>query len=961
MVRDVTEERTSAAEIASLAKFPSENPSPVLRLDRNGAVLYANEPARRATGLLIGSGEVKAYDELARTARRVYRRQVRETLEFDTGESEVALAVTPVPGETYLNVYGRDISAEKRAKRELIDANTHLEERVRERTASVHLLQNVVIAANEAKTVDEVLVSCIDEVCAYGGWLCGHAFLRDESGGELRATGIWGSKRAKDLEPLRKATTGAAFGSVFGAPPGVLKSGETVWRRGPGGNAKRRRAPEAAAAGVRSVIGCPVRLEGEIVALLEFFSAEVDPPSADTLDILNHIGTQVGRVVERRRAEDALRASQARVAAMHQTLVDAIESVSEGFALFDPDDRLVLCNQRYKDLLYPGMQRLVRVGETFETILRSAVARGLIDEVGDHPEAWIAKRLDRHRNPTGPHTQQRSSGYWIHINERATSDGGTVATYSDITDLKLHEAELAAAHESAIEASQAKSDFLANMSHELRTPLNATIGYSELLLEEAEDHGHDMYLPDLQKIRTAGKHLLELINDILDLSKIEAGKVDLYYEDFDLHAVIEEVAHTVQPLVEQNANTIEFAFSDDLGAMRSDLTRIRQVLFNLLSNACKFTENGAITIDARRAPSLSGDEIVIDVVDDGIGMSAEEVDKVFDAFTQADSSTTRNYGGTGLGLTITKTFCELLGGGIQCASKPGLGSTFTVTLPANSEAGAVTADPKPKSVEPDRGGASDECVVLVIDDDPNVLDMMRRRLSKRGFCVETASDGETGLIRARQIRPDAITLDILMPGMDGWSVLAALKGDDGLSDIPVVIISLLEDRKLGYSLGADDYLSKPVDGDRLRSVLSRHCPTGKLGEVLIIDDEPDAREMIRRILIKEGWTTIEAEDGLEGIEALERSTPDIVLLDLMMPNMDGFEFLSRIRADEKWRSIPIIVVTAKALTESDHDLIRGSVELLVEKGGGELEAVLAELETTLQSALDRRRDVADAP
>jgi len=940
--RDITEEREAARQVEDLAKFPSENTAPIFRIDKDGVVIYANEATLQVKGLVIGRRKDRVYKELARVAEKVFRKKTRKIVEFPSEGRVFALAVTPVSGRRYLNVYGRDVTTEKRAKQELVDANEHLEERVKERTASVHLLQNVVIAANESETVAEALQRCLVEVCTYTGWPVGHAFLLAEDGsGEMVSSDIWHLQDPRHFKGLRRATEGIRFKPGVGLPGRVLKTGKPVWIEDVTKDKNFPRAKLVTDLGVRGAMAYPVKLEDEVIAVLEFFSVEATRPTEETLEIMHHIGTQVGSVAERKRAEAALRETEARAARAHAILDDAIESITEGFALFDPDDRLLLCNNRYRDLLYPGMQQMVTPGKTFEEILRNAIDKGLIHDAAEDVDGWIAARLERHRNPGGPHTQQRSSGFWVQINERKTSDGGIVATYADITELKLREVELAEAHDKAMDASRAKSDFLANMSHELRTPLNATIGYSELMLEEAEDRGHDMYIPDLKKIQMAGKHLLSLINDVLDLSKIEAGKIELFFEDFKIAGMVEETASTIAPLIEKNGNTLVVTCAEDLGVMHSDVTRIRQVLLNLLSNASKFTEGGKVTIEVARSATNGRDDIVLTVVDEGIGMSPEQVEKVFEAFTQADSSTTRNYGGTGLGLAITKTFCEMLHGEITCVSAPGKGSTFTVRLPADAAA-AVAADAPTEII-----GAAGAQTVLVIDDDPNVRDLLSRHLAKSGYRVATASAGADGLKRAREIQPDAITLDVLMPGMDGWAVLTALKDDEALSDIPVIMVSILEDHNLGYSLGAADYLTKPVEHARLLSVLRKHCPAKGSGPVLIVEDDTATREMIRRMLNKAGWRTAEAENGLVGLERLAEEVPAAILLDLMMPEMDGFEFLARLRNNKAWRSIPVIVVTAKTLTADDHKRLKGSVKMLVEKGGDEIGTILASLKKML--------------
>jgi PAS domain S-box-containing protein len=491
-------------------------------------------------------------------------------------------------------------------------------------------------------------------------------------------------------------------------------------------------------------------------------------------------------------------------------------------------------------------------------------------------------------------------------------------------------------------ANRAKSTFLANMSHELRTPLNAIIGYSEMLAEDFEDEqGLEAFIPDLQKIRAAGKHLLSLINDVLDLSKIEAGKMELYLETFEVSRLIEDVVNTVQPLVEKNANTLEVLRASNLGTMHADLTKVRQSLFNLFSNAAKFTERGTITLGAARERVDGTDWVSFSVKDTGIGMKPEQVEKLFQPFWQAEASTARKYGGTGLGLAVTHHFCQMMGGEISVESEYTLGSTFIIRLPAEVAAHeAQPTFPAESRFQPTEEGAS---TVLVIDDDPTVHDMMRRFLRREGFRVETASSGVEGLRLVRELRPDAVTLDVLMPGIDGWTVLTTLKADRELADIPVIMLTIVDEKNMGYTLGASNYLTKPVDRERLVTVLREHASALPPFRVLVVDDEPVMRKMLRRMLENEGWDVSEAENGRVALERVVENPPRLIILDLIMPEMDGFQVMVQLRENEVTRSIPVVVITAKDLTAEERRRLNGCVEKILQKQAYSREALLAQV------------------
>ncbi|MCP4422526.1 MAG: response regulator [Chloroflexi bacterium] len=507
-------------------------------------------------------------------------------------------------------------------------------------------------------------------------------------------------------------------------------------------------------------------------------------------------------------------------------------------------------------------------------------------------------------------------------------------TVVNITDRSHHEQELEQARIAAEMANRSKSAFLANMSHELRTPLNAIIGYSEMLAEDSEDMGYAEFVPDLNKIQLAGQQLLDLINDILDLSKIEAGKMDLHLESFAVADLLEDVVTTIRPLIGKSSNLLRVEIGEP-GSMQADKTKLRQILFNLLGNASKFTDNGIITLHAERQDlGDEGEWIAFQVADTGIGLSPEQQEQVFAPFTQADTSTTRKYGGTGLGLAISRRFCNMMGGDITVQSQPGTGAIFTVHLPAEAKISVAEdawVDEEPlQTAVPGQGD-----IVLIIDDDPMARDLLGRQLRKAGFQVQTAASGAEGLALAAKIKPVAITLDVLLPGIDGWTVLAQIKADPDLADIPVIIVTMLEDEQMGFALGASDYLMKPIDRQRLTAVVQKYRqarPANSQATVLVVEDNATTRDLVRRTLSKNGWEIWEAANGRSALNLMVGQTPDLILLDLMMPEMDGFQFVTALRKNAAWQSIPVIVMTAKDLSRDERNRLNGNVAQVLQKG-----------------------------
>jgi len=610
---------------------------------------------------------------------------------------------------------------------------------------------------------------------------------------------------------------------------------------------------------------------------------------------------------------------EAEAVEQRRTIETAIETIPDGFALFDAQDKLVLVNNRYKEIFANGADNL-KPGTPLETLLKDQIESDLARLEDQSQESWIAERLALHRRPEGMREERKLGDSWLLVTKRKTPNGDTIAVYSDITDMKSRQAELEQARQGAEAANEAKSMFLASMSHELRTPLNAIIGYSEMLIEDAVEEGEASQVPDLEKIMSSGKNLLNLINDILDLSKVEAGKMEVYVEKLDVAELLEDVSGTIQPLLKTNNNELVMTVDPRVEIMETDKTKLRQNLFNLLSNATKFTDNGTIKLNV----SAEDDNVVFSVIDSGIGMTEQQLENLFNAFVQADESTARNYGGTGLGLAIVWEFTELLGGRITVESKPGEGSSFTMTLPASMNKTVVP-------IEDDQVSPNSEVSILVVDDDQAARQGMVELLSAEGYRVFTADNATTGVELARQHRPSAVVLDVIMPGRDGWSMLREVKEDPALCHIPVILATVLADREMGLAFGAFDYLTKPINPKELVDRLDRIAShSGR--EALVVDDDPASRALFRRILVREGWDVREASDGERGLEQILEKRPSLVVLDLMMPNLDGFETLRKLRTMDDLADLPVIIATSKDLDSAEFDWLLENSGDVVRKG-----------------------------
>lgn len=720
---------------------------------------------------------------------------------------------------------------------------------------------------------------------------------------------------------------------------------------------------------IQSLIIIPLICNKTLVGILglESFNA-TESRSPEISRLLKAAGEMLANTLERQRAELARRQAETSYRSIFENAVPGIFQTTV-------DGRYLTAN--------PSLARIYGYDSCTQMLAElTDINRQLYVNPNRHTE-WIAELADRHEVSKFESQVYRRDGSMIWISENARSicdEGGKILYYEgtveEITDRKLAESAMKLALEAAESANRAKSTFLANMSHELRTPLNAIVGYSEMLQEEAEDSGNDASVPDLEKIRTAGKHLLSLIDDILDISKIEAGRMDLYLETFNIPALIESAVATARPLVEKNGNTVEVHCPENLETMHADMTKVRQVLLNLLSNAAKFTHNGKIAIGVERIKNeqlrmknqqessqilISNSEFLsFRVADTGIGMTLEQLQRIFQPFTQADASTTRKYGGTGLGLAISQRFCQMMGGSIEAISTLGVGSAFTVLLPSEIKQPEVKNTVRPSS-SPE--GAPAVGTVLVVDDDPISRDLIERALTRQGLHIEVASSGEQALKLAKQLQPDAITLDVIMPGMDGWAVLSALKADPDLAEIPVILLSFVGNKSLGFAMGASDYLTKPVDGKRLASLLSKYrrdrdgvANHSSIRQILIVEDDVATRTILRRILEKQGWAVAEADSGRAALQQLDIARPHLILLDLMLPEMDGFELIGELRKSYSVAPIPIVVTTAKDLTPAESQQLNGYVARVLQKGVYSCDTLLRDVRELVNHRLDRRYD-----
>ncbi len=714
------------------------------------------------------------------------------------------------------------------------------------------------------------------------------------------------------------------------------------------------RVATAELGGARSLLNVPMLKEGELIGAIGIYRQEVRPFTDKQIELITNFANQAVIAVENVRLLNELRESLQQQTATADVLKvisrstfdlqSVLRTLVESAARLCEADSATITRQKdglfYRAEAYgfsPEFIEFVRdvpVVPERGSVSARALLEGKVIHVADvlaDPDYTFAEaqKLGDFRTILGVPMLRQGVPVGVLALTRSEVRPFTekqielVSTFADqaaiaIENVRLFD-EIQEKSRQLEQASRHKSQFLASMSHELRTPLNAIIGLTEMMVTNAARFGTEKAAEPLRRVHRAGTHLLGLINQVLDLSKIEAGKLELNPESVNLARLIDEVVGTARQLAEQNKNRLVVEMQDKLGMLTADPMRLRQILLNLLSNACKFTKQGEVALRVRKVAD-GRDWIEFAVADTGIGMTAEQQAKLFEEFSQADSSTAQRYGGTGLGLAITRKLTRMMGGDVTVESESGKGSVFTVRLPTG---GATSAS---EDTRPHRG----RCV-LVIDDDATARELIAEHLKAEGFSVAAAAGGLEGLKLAKDLRPIAITLDVMMPDLDGWSVLAALRQDPELAEIPVIMVTILDEQRRAASLGAAGYLTKPIDRERLRGLMGRFRASARPTRVLLVEDDADQRVRVSGWLEGQQWVVQEAANGREALAQLQTDKPDVILLDLMMPEMDGFAVVAALQKEPNWRDIPVIVITARDLDGKDRERLNSGVQSVLVK------------------------------